>query len=134
VVDAGAGQSLEVPWAFFDWHAAPWFGLPSHTPVHGEPAEPEHAAPPTDTAQIGHGWVGTPVRTVAELSSKSHVAAPLVLSSVPVGGDENVLTPLDAERFRVGALPEWVRLDTIVEGKALRMNYSGADYHRDFTP
>ena len=31
---AGAGQSLETPSVFFDWHAAPWFGLPSHTPVH----------------------------------------------------------------------------------------------------
>ena len=53
---------------------------------------------------------------------------------VSAGGDENVLAPRDAERFRVGETPEWVRLDTIVDGKALRMNYSGTDYHRDFTP
>jgi hypothetical protein len=52
---AGAGQSLDKPFGFFDRHAAPWFGLPSHTPVHGDPGVPEQAAPPTDTAQMGHG-------------------------------------------------------------------------------
>jgi hypothetical protein len=67
VTALGDGQSLDVPCAFFDTHAAPWFGLPSHTPVLGD-TEPLQGAPPTDTAQIGHGCDGTPVSTVAEFS------------------------------------------------------------------
>ena len=46
---------------------------------------PLHAAPPTATAQIGHGCVGTPVSTVAELSSNTQLAAPVDVLSVPVG-------------------------------------------------
>ncbi len=90
-------------------HAAPWFGLPSHTPVHGEPGDPAHAAPPTDTAQIGHGCVGFPVRIVAELSAKSHVASPLDRSSVPLGGAgvgawPNVLvTHTERPEFEIGS-------------------------------
>jgi hypothetical protein len=82
---AGAGQSLETPVEFLDWHAAPWFGLPSHTPVHGDASVPLHAAPPTETAQIGHGWAGLPVSTVAELSWNVQLAAPVDVLRVPVG-------------------------------------------------
>jgi hypothetical protein len=46
---------------------------------------PLHGAPPTDTAQIGHGWFGSPVSTVAELRLKTHEAAPVAVFSVPVG-------------------------------------------------
>jgi hypothetical protein len=53
---------------------------------------------------------------------------------VTVGGDEHRLTALPDGRFRVRDTPEWVRFDSIVNGEALRMNYSGTDYHRDFTP
>ena len=60
-------------------------GLPSHTPVHGDATVPLHGAPPTATAQIGHGCVGLPVSTVAELSWNVHVAAPVEVFSVPVG-------------------------------------------------
>jgi CubicO group peptidase (beta-lactamase class C family) len=56
------------------------------------------------------------------------------LFMVGAGGDENPLRPLDAERFRVADFPEWLRFDTVVNGQALRVNYSGSDYHRDFTP
>ena len=56
------------------------------------------------------------------------------LFMVGAGGDENALIPLDAGRFRVADLPEWLRFDTVVNGQALRVNYSGSDYHRDFTP
>ena len=46
---------------------------------------PLHAAPPTATAQIGHGCVGMPVSTVAEFSSNTQLAAPVDVLSVPVG-------------------------------------------------
>ena len=72
--------------------------------MHGAPTDPTHAAPPTDTAQIGHGCVGFPVSTVAELSEKFHVAAPVPVSSVPVGGAENVfVTHTDNPRFEIGS-------------------------------
>ena len=66
---------------------------------------PLHAAPPTETAQIGHGCVGRPVRIVAELSWKFHVAAPVAVSSVPLGGTgENVLvTHTDRPALEIGS-------------------------------
>lgn len=84
--------------------AEPWFGLPSQTPVHGDAGEPEHAAPPTDTAQIGQGWVGFPVSTVAELSWKFRVTAPEPVSSVPLAGAEKVLvTHTERPAFEIGS-------------------------------
>jgi hypothetical protein len=57
--------------------------------MHGAPGEPTHGllpgVPPTAVLQIGHGWSGSPVNTVAEFSMKFHVAAPVAVSSVPVG-------------------------------------------------
>jgi hypothetical protein len=51
--------------------------------------EPEQAVaggpPPTAVAQIGHGCAGWPVSTVAEFSWKTQLAAPVDVSSVPVG-------------------------------------------------
>ncbi len=48
-------------------------------------------------------------------------------------GDEKSLQPLEEGVFRVGEeawQPERVRFDAIVNGQALRANYSGCDYHR----
>jgi hypothetical protein len=72
--------------------------------VHGEPGEPAHGAPPTDTAQIGHGCVGLPVRMVFELRGKLHVAAPVAVSMVPVGNAENVfVTHRESPAFEIGS-------------------------------
>jgi hypothetical protein len=72
--------------------------------VHGESGEPTHGAPPTDTAQMGHGCVGLPVRTVIELSGKLHVAAPVAVSSVPLGGAENAfVTHNESPAFETGS-------------------------------
>lgn len=49
-------------------------------------------------------------------------------------GQETALVPIKAGFFQVGDTPEWLRFDTVVNGKTLRVNYSGTDYHRDFTP
>ncbi len=87
---AGAGQSRVSPFGFLLTHAAPWFGLPSHTPLHGDAGLPLQAAPPTDVAQTGHGWAGRPVRMVTEFSWKFSTAPPVDVSSVPLTGDENV--------------------------------------------
>jgi hypothetical protein len=106
---AGAGQSLECPFGFFDVHAAPWFGLPSHTPTHGAPGDPTHAAPPTATAQIGHGCVGFDVRIVREFNWKFHVAAPVAVSSVPLGATGETVLPnvfvthTDNPAFEIGS-------------------------------
>jgi hypothetical protein len=101
---AGAGQALVKPFGFLVVQVEPWFGLPSHTPVHGAAGEPEHAAPPTDTAQIGQGWVGFPVSTVAELSSKSSVTAPLPVLRVPLAGEEKVfVTHTERPAFEIGS-------------------------------
>ncbi|RIK46093.1 MAG: serine hydrolase [Chloroflexi bacterium] len=52
-------------------------------------------------------------------------------------GEEEPLTPLADATFRIGADPrsaERLRFDTVVEGRALRAQFSGADYYRFFTP
>ncbi len=105
---AGDGQSLVRPTEFFDWQLAPWFGLPSHTPVQGEPGVPAHAdpaAPPTDGAHTGHGCAGRPVRTVAEFSWKFQVASPVALSSVPLGatGENVFVTQTERPAFEMGS-------------------------------
>ena len=81
---AGDGQSLDRPFGFFDVHAAPWFGLPSQTPVHGDAAEPTQPRHPPPRRRSGTAATGLPVRIVAEFSWKFQVAAPLALSSVPL--------------------------------------------------
>jgi hypothetical protein len=53
--------------------------------VQGDATVPLQGAPPTDTAQIGHGCDGSPVSTVAEFRLKTHEAAPVEVFSVPVG-------------------------------------------------
>jgi D-alanyl-D-alanine carboxypeptidase len=52
-------------------------------------------------------------------------------------GEEQPLVPLGEGHFRVGEeihSPERLRFDTIVNGKALRANYSGCEYYWFFTP
>ena len=49
-------------------------------------------------------------------------------------GQETVLVSIATGFFHIGVTPEWLRFDTVVNGKTLRVNYSGTDYHRDFMP
>jgi CubicO group peptidase (beta-lactamase class C family) len=49
-------------------------------------------------------------------------------------GGESPLRPIESGMFRIGDSPEWLRFDTLVNGKSLRVDYSGAYYHRDFMP
>jgi len=52
-------------------------------------------------------------------------------------GKEHVLVPLGGGRFRVGEdehCPERVRFDTLIDGRAVRLNLSCCDYYRTFTP
>lgn len=52
-------------------------------------------------------------------------------------GEEQALAPLEGGAFRVGAdgrLPEHVRFDLILNGRAERANLAGAQYYRTFTP
>ena len=44
------------------------------------------------------------------------------------------LSPLGEGLFGSGQSPERLRFDTIVDGKALRVNVSGGDFYRAFTP
>ena len=44
---------------------------------------------------------------------------------------------LDNGAFRIGneeQSPEWIRFDTVIEGRALQANCSGCAYYRFFTP
>ncbi len=59
------------------------------------------------------------------------------LSIIFPSGEEEALVSLGSGRFRVGAderSAERLTFDTVVEGEALRANYSCADYYRFFTP
>ncbi len=52
-------------------------------------------------------------------------------------GTEEPLTALGDGRFRVGEderSPERLAFDTVLEGQALRANFSGCEYYRAFTP
>jgi hypothetical protein len=52
-------------------------------------------------------------------------------------GEEQPLVPLGEGYFRIGEearSPERLRFDTIVNGQALRANYSGCEYYWFFTP
>lgn len=55
--------------------------------------------------------------------------------ALPPGGEEE-LVELGPGLFQVGTeeTAERLRLDTVVEGKALRANFSGVDFYRSFTP
>lgn len=90
-VDEGFGQSRDSPWEFVLVHAAPWFGLPSQTPTHGEPGVPAHGAPAiVPTRQSGQGWVTLPVTIVREVSETFIELTPVEVSSVPLAGAANV--------------------------------------------
>jgi CubicO group peptidase (beta-lactamase class C family) len=73
------------------------------------------------------------------VSSRHHINFRVVVRKgslwlINPGGDEAQLVPIDHQFFRVGDSPEWLRFDTIVDGKCLRVNYSGSDFHRDLMP
>ena len=52
------------------------------------------------------------------------------------GGQEAALSPAADGSFQIGGerSPEFVRFDTVVDGRAWRANLSGCDYYRFFTP
>lgn len=49
-------------------------------------------------------------------------------------GDESPLVASPNGTFQVGKTPEWVSFADELNGKTLRVNYSGTDFERDFTP
>jgi hypothetical protein len=54
---------------------------------------------------------------------------------VPPDGGETKLEPLGHGLFKEeGTSSERLRFDSIVEGQSLRVNLSGVDYYRVFTP
>ena len=72
-------------------------------------------------------------------STRQHVNFRIVLRKgalwfVSAAGDETMLIQDKPGTFRVGDTPEWLRFDELLNGKTMRANYSGTDYHRDFTP
>ena len=52
---------------------------------------------------------------------------------VPPTGEEWPLHPIGQSTWRAGDMPETVRFDTYVEGRATRAVFSGCDYYRTFT-
>jgi len=88
-LDCGAGQSFVRPCEFVLTQVAPWFGLPSQTPVHGEPGVPTHGAPAVEPMrQTGQGWVELPVTTEIDVSGIVTWLTPVERSSVPLAGAE----------------------------------------------
>jgi D-alanyl-D-alanine carboxypeptidase len=86
-------------------------------------------SPPEWSAYPGHYRVST----------RHHINFRVVLRKgmlllINPDGGETELVPVQKGMFRVGDSPEWLRFDTVVNGKSLRVNYSGTDFHRDFTP
>jgi hypothetical protein len=60
-----------------------------------------------------------------------------LLIMVHPSGDEQVLHPVNENAFRPDDeedAPEWLRFDTVVDGRALRANLSGCDYYRWTVP
>ncbi len=86
-------------------HAAPSFGLPWHTPVHGDDGLPTHGLPLVEPMrQIGHGCVPFPVRITLALSERFAVASPVERSIVPLAGAVNVFaTQVDTGPFGTGS-------------------------------
>ncbi len=71
-----------------------------------------------------------------ELSNFRVVLRKGALSLITAWGDTWPLIPLDDGIFRVGEecrSPEILRFDAVVEGRALRADYSGCPYYRTFT-
>jgi hypothetical protein len=73
------------------------------------------------------------------VSSRHHINFRIVLRKgklwfVNPGGDETEVRPWQAGLFRLGDSPEWLRFAKVVQGKALLVDYSGTEFHRDFMP
>jgi hypothetical protein len=73
------------------------------------------------------------------ISSRQHVNFRIALRKgelwfVSSGGNELPLTAGKDNLFQIGDSPEWLRFGSAVGGRTLQVNYSGTDYHRDFTP
>jgi hypothetical protein len=52
-------------------------------------------------------------------------------------GDTRVLVPIREQSFRIGEdehSPEFLYFDSLIDGQAARVNLSGCDYYRAFTP
>ena len=72
-------------------------------------------------------------------STRHHINFRIVLRKgklwmISAAGDESPLIQSAGGTFRVGNLPEWVSFADALNGKTLRVNYSGTDFERDFTP
>ena len=72
-------------------------------------------------------------------STRHHVNFRVVLRKgrlflVHPSGQTVPLTPLEDGSFQLGDTPEWIQFDSIVNGRALRANYSGSDFYRNFRP
>lgn len=94
-----------------------------------EPVDPER---PDWTAFTGHYRAHNPWYSNFRVVQRAGALA-LIWPS----GEEEPLTLLEDGSFRVGEeplSPERLRLDTLMNGEALRANLSGGDYYRTFTP
>jgi hypothetical protein len=114
------GQIAEV------FHGPAWF-------VHGRYKGPVKFDIPAEWAAYpGHYRSHNPW-----MSSFRVVLRKGALALIHASGDEDALVSLGGARFRIGddeRSAERLSFDTIVEGEALRANYSGGDYYRFFTP
>jgi CubicO group peptidase (beta-lactamase class C family) len=88
--------------------------------------------PPAWESYLGHYRARNP-----EVSNFRVVKRKGALVVVYPWGAVEPLTPLQADLFRIGEdprSPELLRFSAVVEGRALRADYSGCPYYRTFTP
>jgi hypothetical protein len=113
------GQVIEA------WHGADWYAGERYA----GPRRFEH--PPEWDAYPGHYRAHIPWQTNFRVVLRKGA-----LWLVWPAGDEEPLTPLDKDLFRIGdeTSPERLRFSQMVNGKALCASYSGSDYYRFFTP
>jgi CubicO group peptidase (beta-lactamase class C family) len=73
------------------------------------------------------------------VSSRHHINFRVILRKgqlwfVNPDGSETVLVAQPDGSFRLGESPEWLKFDSVLNGRALRVDYSGTNLHRDVTP
>jgi hypothetical protein len=90
-----------------------------------------------DTPAEWHGFVGHYRARNPELSNFRIVVRKGALVLLNPWGNTEPLTAIGEDLFRIGAdtlSPETLRFDAVLEGRALRADYSGCPYYRTFTP
>jgi D-alanyl-D-alanine carboxypeptidase len=96
----------------------------------GSPARPATTHPREWNAYPGHYRT-----THAWFNNFRIIVREGALYEVSPAGDETKLEPLGSGLFKEeGMSAERIRFDSIVDGKALRVNLSGVNYYRVFTP